>query len=512
MPAEDKIAFVSNENLANLMVYVVYETDLSVLKHVFLSPELSIQMLTTLQKYLKKRGFGPNDNMIHDLVNKTIKIRKNRVVKISSLLKIKENNNADSAIPAIFEFLLDDDESVVESAVNAINNFEYEDFISVLFRDKPFPREGHVLDHQFWQILQKLNQHTMVLQKSITEKHSPGDLSFYDVKIQILGRKLQLLQKCSSDLSNREKLLTIVCAQLDTDPVVQEKINKILNLEELISLLRDESISHSTVKEAIKILKNHPSESIHRQLDDLFVLLSKRVQKQLKEMETTINAYFDIIFNSLGYPKVHRIKQAIKILSTTKELTGRFFLETHNKKDQEKLSVLFKQIEGFYDEKLKEAHFSLNLNHVREIADIYEMVKLIINMPEEIIKKQGYLFEKNAEDYENQVQKARLLWRTTTGQYLGRLKELAELFKEKWIALLEDKSLRNEFDSDFTDALGGLEKKYKKTVGCNLTIRCVQCNKRSCAGERFLTQIEFILGEFLDFLEEDVYAEEKELN
>ncbi|MFQ5585149.1 MAG: hypothetical protein ACE5GL_12005, partial [Calditrichia bacterium] len=415
--------------------------------------------------------------------------------------------NPDTVIPLILKYFLDDDEVVIESALKTLTKFDYIDFTRILFKNNPFNGDPEILSFQFWQILEKLDQHAGFIQKAVSGIHAHHQAAEYNVKLQLLERKVLLLQECSSDLSNRDKLLTIVYAQLDPDPAIQENLNHILTLDDVLALLRDESTPHSTVKRAINILKRHPSQSVQKKVDDIFVLLSQRVQKQLKEMETTINAYFDIIFNSLGYPKVYRIRQAIKILSTTKEITGRFFRETHSAEEQNQLADLFRQIDSFYHRKLKEAHFNLNVTYIREIADVYEMVKLILGMPEQIVTSQGYLFDQDADDYENQIRKARLLWRTTTGQYLGRLKELAELFREKWLALFENEQQKADFNLELNSTLTELEKNYKNEIRCNLLLPCMQCSKRSCAADRFLNQIEFLLGEFLEYLEEDIYAE-----
>jgi hypothetical protein len=502
MPRMDKVKFIRKSNLSNILVFIIFETDLDVLREVFSHPELSVNILNYLRHFLIERGTGAKDSLILELVKTAIKLRRDRILKISSIIQAKKVKFTDYSIPHILQFLLDEDEIVVVSAIEALQNFDNTEFFDILFRENPLPENEEDVSLKIYQILEKLNERYLPPDIPLDNNEPSDEDSLFSINQQILKRKVELIKHCSRDLSIRDNLLTLIHAYLDQNPSIQMILNKFLDIKEIISLLKDETISLALVKESIKILKNHPSMDIQSEINELFVMMSKRVQKQLKEMEVTINAYFDIIFNSIEYPKIFRIRQAMKILETTKTLTSRYFLEINQKKDQDKLYDLFSQIDEFYISRLNRTHLNLDKTHIQELEDVYEMIKMLLNMPKKIVTDQGFLFETQSNEYENQIQKARLLWRSTIGQYLGRLKEFAELLKEKWVVSIKDEESRNDFLEEYKKSEQILESQYKEKTGCSLKIDCKACKKRSCAGERFLVQIEFILGEFIEYIDD----------
>jgi len=498
MPRMDKVKFIRKSNLSNILVFIIFETDLDVLREVFIHPEFSVKKLNYLRHFLIERGNGAKDSLILELVKTAIKLRRARIIKISSIIQAQKVKFTDYSIPHILQYLLDEDEVVVVSAIEALQDFDNKDFFNILFRKNPLPENEEAASLKIYQILEKLNERYILPDIAQEDKEHSDKNSIFLIDQQILKRKIELIKHCSRDLSIRDNLLTIIHAYLDQNPSIQLMLNKILNIKEIISLLKDDTTSLALVKESIKILKNHPSMDVQTEVNDLFVMMSKRTQKQLKEMEATINAYFDIIFNSMEYPTIYRIRQAIKILDTTKTLTNRYFLEINQKKDQDKLYKLFAQIDDFYISRLNQTQLNLDKTHIQELEDVYEMIKMLLNMPKKIVADQGFLFNTQTNEYENQIQKARLLWRSTIGQYLGRLKEFAELLKEKWIVSFEDEKSKNEFLVEYNRSERILESQYKNDIGCSLKLDCSVCKKRSCAGERFLVHIEFILGEFIE--------------
>jgi len=54
-----------------------------------------------------------------------------------------------------------------------------------------------------------------------------------------------------------------------------------------------------------------------------------------------------------------------------------------------------------------------------------------------------------------------------------------------------------------------LEEEYKREMNCQLNTSCRRCRKRPCAAERYLRQVEFFIGEFLDIISEHKEGEKE---
>ncbi|NIS39004.1 hypothetical protein GWN91_07745, partial [Candidatus Saccharibacteria bacterium] len=169
MNKHDKICFIQKEHFSTLLIFIVFETDLEVLESLFQNPTISIQMLLTLRNYLKKRGKGARDTKMLKLIERTIAIKRNRVVKISEI--VQQFNHSESIHPLtnILKFLLDEDPLIVQSAINALYQFEHQEVMNFLFEPNPL-----ALDHQsnyrlLWHILDRLKIHYRVPKKDLPE-------------------------------------------------------------------------------------------------------------------------------------------------------------------------------------------------------------------------------------------------------------------------------------------------------------------------------------------------------
>ena len=228
-------------------------------------------------------------------------------------------------------------------------------------------------------------------------------------------------------------------------------VTDIINVDELISLITDNAFPVLRAMKSLNILSQHPFPSIRKRLESATVQLALRSQKRLEEMETTINACLDIVFD---FGKV----------------------------------VLSGKIQN-------------DVNTLKELNYIYELLVMIVNFPGETVKNENFAKAEDPELYKEQHDKVHSLWKATIGQYLGRLKELEEVIRDKWVVpLITGGRHRSREYQDFSRTVRQLEWDYKKAVGCELAIACRKCQNRACASERFLVQIEYLIGEIIEKL------------
>ncbi|NOX36688.1 MAG: hypothetical protein GXO78_04045 [Calditrichaeota bacterium] len=520
MSRADKIRFIEKEQLPNLLIFIFFESDLDVLDAVFRNPSISIAMLNTLRQYLLKRGFGPRDDLILEMLEQHIQIKRERIFKISQVLQLSTSTPPDKQLPILLNYLLDEDHLVKQSALNAIYRIDYDIFQAHLMQPDPeaIVQSGNA--HRLWQVLDQLAIHFRMPQPVLSSLDQSLDFQGQALNAEFRGfireRKLQLLEYCSGDLSEPGRFLAVVQGHLDPDPDIQERVNQILTLEEVLSLISDATFPQAIGKKAVQILKHHPSQQLQKQLGNVLMTLSEHARKQLQEMEASINAYLDIIFNSLGYPQIQQLRSTLKTIHEAR-LLSEHFLKTNahtmeNPQESVKLRKLFQRIESFYVRKLKDLYRELSAGDPAELREIYEMITILMKIPDEVVEKAGYTFLTDSSDYITQVRKARLVWRSTVGQYLGRLKQFVEILHHKWLASLPTHISRLDFQEEMNLAIQELEQDYKQRVNCHLTIACKQCKKRICASERFLVEIEFLLSELIDQLEESpspTFSDEK---
>jgi hypothetical protein len=101
------------------------------------------------------------------------------------------------------------------------------------------------------------------------------------------------------------------------------------------------------------------------------------------------------------------------------------------------------------------------------------------------------------------LEKAVKIWQSALGQFLGRIKHLNEMIKIKFSILANEIEKHEIIQTDFIEIVETFESNHKKSIKCDLKIACVECAKRGCSSERFLTETQFFIDELLDnFIDE----------
>jgi len=506
LPKEEKFAFIEKDNFNNLLVFLIFETDPDVLEKIFLHPSISLQMLNTYYQFLMKRGFGPSDEIILERVKRVIEIKKNRIVKVSKILHFAKFNTSMEFFWEIAPYILDTDEMIRTALIENLSTLTSEQFIRYFEIRQEFLTKLNLNNLNFWLIAQEFTR--LLSSKGLTftdvvSETGENDKTFSKIIDTLIQFKLMILHRCSDNLSLRENLLPLAYAHTDTHADIQRAAAEILDLDELIFLIREDSFPQALGREVFRILKRHPSAEVQKKLSEIFIIFGERTRKKLREMETSINAYFDIIFSSLGYPQISKLKQATHILKSARDLTDDFLNgdSQNGTISRREIDILYQRIEKFYQRKILEIHLQMNENYIKDLREIYDILLILLKIPEKIVKEEGYQPEIHGGEYQMQLQKTKLLWRATISQYLNRIQELNLILQKKWMTIIHKTVSSLDFNEELNSALAALEKQYKNQVNCHLTIACKVCEKRNCASERFLRQMEFLIGEMLDVLE-----------
>lgn len=453
LPEVEKIQYIGREGFSSILVFLVYETNLKVLKSAFLNPTVSIAMLEMMRRYLIRRGTRSIDNDILRLIQQSIKLKQHYLRQISAINRAKDNQDVAHCIANLTPFLLDEDMVIVQTAVSHLERYPYSEIAAALISPTILQ---YISVHQLWCVLDAVRRHFCYVKDDFKPERLVEMNGFPPVdplKTLVQSRKLELLELCQSDLNNPHYFFTVVQAHTDEDKQVRKMVTDIINVDELISLITDNSFPVLRAMKSLNILSQHPFPSIRKRLESATVQLALRSQKRLEEMETTINACLDIVFD---FGKV----------------------------------VLSGKIQN-------------DVNTLKELNYIYELLVMIVNFPGETVKNENFAKAEDPQLYREQHHKVHSLWKATIGQYLGRLKELEEVIRDKWVVpLITGGKHRSREYQEFSRTLRQLEWDYKKAVGCELAIACRKCQNRACASERFLVQIEYLIGEIIDKLSE----------
>lgn len=451
MRRQDKIRFIENEPFASLPVFIIFEKDPEVLEAVFLNPNLSIQMLVMLKSMLKKRGRYTEDQRLQAIIDQVIQLKSSRIHKISAIInaaQAKEQGNP----AALFLALIDKDPMVVRSARSALREFPVEKIITTLYRHPDLNRLPDAASTVFWQILDRLSEYG---------RQFPGFLHFNKVPDgqplppahfheKLIEARLRLIRHCLMHLDRQHSLTTVASAHCHADRHIRDYMAMALPIEDLLEIVSDSHYPPESAFKVLDILHRHHSAAVRQRVDEVMVVLTNQHQRSFEEMESSITACFDIIFSDLS--------------RTMKE------------------------------------RWESNKLPVPELEYLHELIEQVQKLPEQFLLYPVRFQSGSSPGYQRELQRGRLFWRATLGQYLGRLKQLSGFIQGQLGRVLAGEFSAGEIRQDFYQASRNLEKDYKEKISCQLMIHCSDCLKRTCAAERYLSEVKFFLEEMLDYI------------
>ena len=250
-------------------------------------------------------------------------------------------------------------------------------------------------------------------------------------------------------------------------------------------------------------MSEHPEDDVQQRVETTYHDESERLWTRMKEMEQTINAYFDIIFQSLGFTQINEYNISIKSLEqaerTIENLVPKLD-DTINEKIDDALPV-FNAIKKAVEMRIYDINANTTPAGLKDLSHIQDIIDQIFGLKN--IGKEG-LRPGVIKDIDPELlEKARKIWQSALGQFLGRIKHLNEMIKIKFSLLAREVEQHDNIQSDFVEIIETFEENHKKKINCDLQIACNQCPKRGCASERFLTETQFFIEELMDnFIDE----------
>ncbi|MHB2153572.1 hypothetical protein ACX8XN_04135 [Calditrichota bacterium GD2] len=496
----ERKAFARNESKHNIFILLMFEDDPEVFDEVLNNPAISLTMLVRYIQLLQKRGRGRRDEHFLRLARQALNRKKDQILKLSLLQRLVRHPAAPKNVEAILPFLYKEESLLKRTVFNTLRRVDQEVLKRVIFAAMNASYFENAL-HQFKAITFLID----ILQK----RRQTGNLRYSnDPSIflphneylwKLLTRKrLNIVKDCAEDLANFSNILILAYCHIDKDSEIRALANKTLSVEDILEIARDITTPRKIFVEIIRILDNHFDENIVNKVQELRLLETKRLKEALHEMEKTVQAYIDIIFQSLGYDKINDFRGVINSLEFVNKQINKYEerLEQTVNSELNALRDVTSSIKGVFQGWIDTIYYETSARTLTELEYVNDSIEEILNLKDlhHLTLRPG-----TSEDVESNIrQKAHKIWQSALSIYLGRIKDLSEMLQRKTLKLARLYDRNQNFIKDFKEALLELETDYKKQIGCALTLPCRRCNRRGCAAERFLKESHFLIEQLID--------------
>ncbi|MCK5074861.1 MAG: hypothetical protein KAR38_00730 [Calditrichia bacterium] len=512
---KEKIKLLQDENLLVLLTFLLFENDIRIINEVINHPIISLQMILEYERFLRARGFGLNDQKILNSIANIVQERKKRFHSISSIIEAKSKANI-KGYNLLFNKLLDEDPVIQKSALNALETMPVSKLIKILQKPEKIVLLMNGFIDMVFDVLIYLYHYFIPSEEIKTSDVFDKEIFNKTSRLEVIWQKfmemtiIQFLEEVGKDITQFTNLLTVVKAHKSSIKTVSQKAQSILPLTDVFTLITEELFPIASSKIIANVLEKHPDEEIRQKVQNFYMQESERLRKKLKEMELSVNAYFDIVFDTLGYPQISLIRQNLKMLNQSFRLFEGFFNKLKDELlDSRKgfLKIYYLLIKN-YQKQLEAIYTDISEKRLEEISELYEVLQLIYDVKQSFIDSE--IDTKNAEynvkRNKRLIKQAEIIWSSSMSLYLGRIKELDDILRKKWLYYLDrigDKSAKWELVEEMKNVIQEMEAEHKLSVSCTLPVSCKVCQKRSCASVRFINQVEFFASELIDFIQED---------
>lgn len=503
----EKAKFAHDASTEMIAVFLLFEKNLDVLEAVFNNPRLPTKVLLDYVNLIKERDIDRQDDKILRQAQQTLKRRSRRIVKARDILTISKGAINQDRMLSLLVYAMDDDPMIVKAAFNVLQSLhsvfvkemlDFDDLIDKLRERAPHATGIDIfnaLHETVRQVLKFLDVNQML---GGVDRTDPTGAQI-SLRNSLRKRKLHQLEKTKDDPTDLFNLTVLSYLHLDKDKSIQEKAAEVLQIEDVIEVLEDETIPRRIVHGILDQLEKHPDETIRAKASAVRLREVERLNKKMKEIETSINAYFDVIFQSLGYSRINDQKDAIQVL---KGANG--FLEQYGSEGQHVDPQTRKIVADYLHAAIQHFQNSINTLYLDTKKELFGELDEIRSMVRYVLDLKQFRFQderqRDEELDESLLVKAVMIWRTAISQYLGRIKDLEEMLHMKWMKLMHDNepSKKTEvLEDELHGAFMEIEMMHKRNVDCKLRLPCRECKRRGCASERFLIQVEFMLDEMI---------------
>jgi vacuolar-type H+-ATPase subunit H len=510
---KERKEFARQEVFTIILVLLLFEDDLDVIGEVLRNASVSTQMLSIFIRLMEERGRGQKDQQILKEARKILGEKKQRILKASEIQKSRKKLLETTHQQILLHKLADDDKVIRKAVHNILTDMDPAlliDFVQQALnnnaKDEILPR--FIILSELLQVVEKREdlRHMVVSALEINRPLDPefqnNSLSEYFIEV-INRHRLRLLDQCQEDLTNFQHVLLLTNCHCDPADEIRTIAENILSIDDIFILVNDTSTPQEVFKAILDILSEHPLEEVHERVEATYHEESERLWTRLKELEQTINAYFDIIFQSLGFTQINEYNVSVKTLEQA-EKTIDHLIPKLDESTKQKISAakpVFAEIKKAVEMHIYEINANTSPAGLKDLYHIQDIIQQIFELKN--IGKEGLRPGVMSDIDPAVLEKAVKIWQSALGQFLGRIKHLNEMIKIKFSILANEIEKHEIIQTDFIEIVETFESNHKKSIKCDLKIACVECAKRGCSSERFLTETQFFIDELLDnFIDE----------
>jgi hypothetical protein len=503
----ERLFLANHEDSFNLITLFMFERDLEVFNELLKNPFITIEMMDLFLKILKQRSKDRIDEQMIEIVTNIINIRKEENIKVERINQLARQVKRTSSIEQLLKMLGDDDpiiRKIVKSLLNSIDPFVFRKFIYVSLGKAKFDNllQNFVI---LTELINICKDRTDLNKISVSSLNTIG-LKIRSNKYRYMGdfflhlltkKRISVVKSSEQDVTDFSNVTLLSHCHISKDRVLRSLAEEIMNVNLILSLVNDLSTPKKVFTDVLSILDEHPDENMVAQVEQSRLRESERLKESLKELEISVQAYFDIIFQSLGYNQINEYKNVVRSIEMTDKQIRKFenVLRESLGDKQGELNEIFHKIQKILNNRAKVIYFDTSQKTIRELEYILSLIDEIFKLKEFGLKS---LRPGSSADFESEVRsKASAIWRSAISFYLGRIKDLSEMIQKK-IAKVAFENDRTNFELDIDSSIEEIETKYKKSIDCNLKIACAVCSRRGCAAERFLFETRFFISKFLD--------------
>lgn len=310
------------------------------------------------------------------------------------------------------------------------------------------------------------------------------------------------MDKCKEDPTDPFRLTLLAYFHLDRDTTIREKAAEILHVDDILDVVDDENVPRRLVQKILTTLESHTDEKTREMVREARIKEVERLNKRLREIEVSVNAYFDVIFQSLGYNRINDKKDAIQALKNASMILQQYAVESKTDTTQNRGVIEYlNKATQYFENTINALYMDTKHGLFSELDEIRSMVHYVLDLKHFRFQDEK---QKESDVDDSLLQKAVMIWRTAISQYLGRIKDLEEMLHMKWVKWLQENEPTKKpewMEDELHGAFLEIEIMHKKEVDCKLRIPCRECKRRGCASERFLLQVDFMLEEILSNFE-----------
>ena len=506
--------FARQEVFRIILVMLMFEDDMDIIREVLRNASMSTQMLAIFINLLERRGRGQKDRQILKEAQEVLLAKKQRIIKAAEINKSRKHLSQKAYQLSLAQKLADNDKVIRKAVHNIFVDIKPELLLEIIILTIEERPKNEILSQfiilseliliiEKREDLRKISAMALIEENSANSRFRHLNLTEYFTNL-INQRRFALLDQCQEDLTNFQHVLLLANCHCDINDEIRTIANNIISLDDIFTLVNDISTPQDIFKAVLDILRDHPLEKIQKRVESTYHAESERLWTRLKELEQTINAYFDIIFQSLGFIQINEYNVSIKTLEQAERT-----IENLSKKLDETIRVKIEQaLPAFIDIKkavelqIYDINSDITPGKLKDLYHIQDIIRQIFDLKN--IGKEG-LRPGVLKDIDPELlSKAGKIWQSALGPFLGRIKHLNEMIKIKFAILAKEIEKHENIQNDFIEIVETFEENHKNKIKCNLTIACNQCQKRGCASERFLTETEFFIDELLDnFMDND---------